>query len=153
MRRRHQGLDAVAAADFQGHHGAELGAGIFLLHRDGAGDVAAVGKAFLTDQGRPHVGDDRDRVVVIEVEGGHQLDPMPLGIEPAHVEEAKIRAAAAAGAKDPGPDRKGFDIVRCDRGGHAREHPPSGVPAKAGTHLSTVSGSDQWVPAFAGTPV
>jgi len=28
-----------------------------------------------------------------------------------------------------------------------------GVPAKAGTHSSTDSGADEWVPAFAGTPV
>ena len=27
------------------------------------------------------------------------------------------------------------------------------VPAKAGTHLSAVSGADQWIPAFAGMTV
>ncbi len=32
-------------------------------------------------------------------------------------------------------------------------HIPVGVPAKAGTHLSTARTADGWVPAFAGTPV
>ena len=84
---------------------------ILLLHLHGAGDVAAVGEALLPDQRRAHVGDDRDPVVVGEIERRHQLDPVPLGIKPAHVEEAEIRAAAAAGAEDPGADREAFDVV------------------------------------------
>ena len=60
-----------------------------------------------------------DPVGVIEIEGRHQLDPVPLGIKPAHVEEPEIRAPPAAGAEDPGPDGKRFDVVQGDRGGHA----------------------------------
>ena len=116
MRRRHQRLDAVAAADLQRHDGAELAAGIFLLDLHGAGDVAAVGEALLADQRRPHVRDDRHPIVVGEIERRHQLDPVPLGIEPAHVEEPEIRAAAAAGAEDPRPDRQASMSSECDRG-------------------------------------
>ena len=119
MRGRHQRLDAVAAADFQGHHGTEFLAGIFLLHLDGAGDVAAVGEAFLANQRRPHVGHHRDPVVVGEIQRRDQFDAVPLGIEPPHVEEPEIRAAAAAGAEDPGADREAFDVVEGDRGCHA----------------------------------
>jgi hypothetical protein len=36
---------------------------------------------------------------------------MPLGIEPPHVEEPQIGAAAAAGAEDPGADRQRLDVV------------------------------------------
>jgi len=74
-----------------------------------AGDVAAVGEPLLTDQRRPHVRDDRDPGIVGQLERRHQLDPVPLGIEPAHVEEPEIGAAAAAGAEDPGADRQRFD--------------------------------------------
>src|SRR5207248_8927550 len=31
--------------------------------------------------------------------------------------------------------------------------PQSGVPAKVGTHLSTISQAERWVPAFAGTRI
>jgi hypothetical protein len=49
--------------------------------------------------------------LVGEVKGRHQLDTMPLGVEPAHVEEPGIRAATAAGAEDPGADRQRLDVV------------------------------------------
>ena len=111
MRRRHQRLDAVAAADLQRHDGAEFAARALLLHLYGAGDVAAVGEALLPDQRRPHVGDDRDEIVVGEVERRHQLDAVPRGIQPAHVEQTEIRAAAAAGAEDPGADCQRLDVV------------------------------------------
>jgi hypothetical protein len=64
MGRRHQRLDAVAAADFQGHRSAKFHAGMFLLHPHGAGDVAAVGEPLLADQRRAHIRDDRHPVVV-----------------------------------------------------------------------------------------
>jgi hypothetical protein len=115
----HQRLDRVVAADFQGHHGAEFLPGIFLLHQDGPGDVAAVGEAFLPDQRRPHVRNHRDPVVVLEIERRHQFDPAPLGIKPAHVEEPEIRAPATPGPQDPRPDRQRFDVVQGDRCGHA----------------------------------
>ena len=114
MRRRHQGLDGVAAADFERHDGAEFVAEQFLLDLDRAGDVAAVGEALLPDQWRAHVRDHRDPILVGEVERRDQRHPMPLGIKPAHVEEPEIGAAAAAGAEDPGADRKAFDVVEGD---------------------------------------
>jgi hypothetical protein len=104
--RCHQRLDRVVAADLQRHDGAELPAVILLLHLHRAGDAAAVREAFLPDQWRAHVGDDRDPVVVRQIERRHQRDPMPLGVEPAHVEQPEIGAAAAAGAEDPGADRQ-----------------------------------------------
>ncbi len=39
---------------------------------------------------------------------------MPLGIKPAHVQEPEIRAAAAAGAENPRPDRQRLDVVEGD---------------------------------------
>jgi hypothetical protein len=68
MGRRHQRLRAVAATDLDRHHGAEFKAAEFLLHLHGAGDVAAVGEALLADQRRAHVGDDRDTIVIIEIQ-------------------------------------------------------------------------------------
>src|ERR1700731_1532926 len=42
-----------------------------------------------------------------------------------------------------------FQRTLLAQGAHIR---PSGVPAKAGIHFSTVPDADEWVPAFAGTP-
>jgi hypothetical protein len=36
---------------------------------------------------------------------------MPFVIEPSHIQEAQIRAAATAGAEDPGSDSERLDIV------------------------------------------
>ena len=108
---RHQGLDAVAAADFERHDRAEFLAEQILLDLDGAGDVMAVGEALLADQRRPHIRDHRHPILVGEVKGRHQHNTMPLGIEPAHVEEPEIGTPAAAGAEDPGADRQGLDVI------------------------------------------
>src|SRR3954447_319200 len=83
----------------------------------GTGDVAAIGETLLPDQRRAHVGHDRDPIVIGEVEGRDQLDPLPLGIQAPHVEEAEIRAAAAARAENPGADSETFDIVIREWGG------------------------------------
>jgi hypothetical protein len=58
VRRCHEGLDRVVAADLQRHNGAEFPAVILLLHLHRAGDVAAIREAFLPDQRRTHVGAD-----------------------------------------------------------------------------------------------
>ena len=46
--------------------------------------------------------------------GDISADAMPLGVEPAHVEQAEIRTAATAGAQDPGADRQRLDVVGGD---------------------------------------
>ena len=119
MGRRHQWLDAVATANLERHDGAEPLAQQRLLNFDGTGDVAAVGQPLLTDERRPHVGDDRDPVIVGQLQRRHQLDPMPLGIEAAHVEQPEIGAAAASGAEDPGADRQRLDVVERQLPHHA----------------------------------
>ncbi len=111
MGRRHQGLDAVAAADFERHDGTEFLAQQILLDFDGTGDVAAVGEALLADQRRPHVRNHCDPIVVGEVERRHQPDTVPFGVKPAHVQEPEIGTPATAGAEDPGADRQRFDVV------------------------------------------
>ncbi len=83
-----------------------------LLHqRHRAGDGAAVGQAFLVDQRRAHVGHGGNQVVVGEILRLQQRDAAPLCVEPAHIEQAEIGAAAAAGAQNPGADGEAFDIV------------------------------------------
>jgi hypothetical protein len=51
--RRHQRLDAVAAADLERHDRVELRSQQPLLNFDRAGDVAAVGEPLLADKRRP----------------------------------------------------------------------------------------------------
>ena len=116
----HEGLDGVAAADLERHDGAERPAEILLHHGDGARDRVRVGEALLTDQRRAHVGDDGDVVVVGQIHRVHERDDGALAIEPPHVQERQVRAAAATGAENPGADRERFDLVGGDgtEGGH-----------------------------------
>ena len=50
-------------------------------------------------------------VVVVEHLRVHQVDPRAFAIEPAHVEQGVIGAAAASGAEDPGTDGQRFDVL------------------------------------------
>ena len=81
---------------------------------DGPRGQPAVDEPLLAHQRRAHVGNDRDVVIVLERLRVHQGYARALAIEPAHVDEPVIRAAAAAGAQDPGTDRQRFDIVGGD---------------------------------------
>src|SRR5204863_9813304 len=90
----------------------------------GACGQPAVDEPLLAHQRRAHVGNDRDVVVVFERLRIHQEYARTLAIEPAHVDEAMIGAAPAAGAQDPGADRQRFDIVAVEISHGA---PPCGV--------------------------
>src|SRR5262249_4147391 len=74
-----------------------------------------IGQPLLADQRGPHVGDHGHEVVVVELGGVHQLADDALLVELAHVEEGQVRAAAAAGAQDPGADGQALDLVHGDR--------------------------------------
>jgi hypothetical protein len=111
MRRRHQRLDGVAAADLERHRRPEAPAHVLLHQGHGAGDGAAVGEPFLADERGTHIGHHGHEVVVGEVLGCHQAHPVALGVQPAHVQEAQIGAAAAARPEDPGTDGERLDVV------------------------------------------
>ena len=113
--RRHEGLDGVAAPDLERHHGAERSAQVLLHHGDGEGHGLRIGEAFLTDEGGAHVGDDGHQVVVGQLGGVHELAHHALPVEPAHVQEREIGAAAAPGAEDPGADGEALDLLGGDR--------------------------------------
>ena len=121
MRRRHQRLDRIAAADLQRHDPSEVAAGMRLHQRHRPRDGAAVGQPLLSDQRRAHVGDRGDPIVIVEIVGRHELDAAAIGIQPTHVQQPEIGTAAAPGAEDPSPDSEGFDIVEGDVAkGHGR---------------------------------
>ncbi len=110
----HERLDRVAAADLERHHRAELSAEILLHHGHGQRHRLGVGEALLADERRAHVGDDGDQVVVGQLGRVHQPAHDALPVELAHVQERQVRAAAAAGAQDPGADGEALDLVRGD---------------------------------------
>ena len=112
VRRRHQRLDRIPAADLERHDPAEPVAGVALHQLDGARDGAAVGQALLADQRRAHVRHGGDPVVVGELGRRHELHAMALLVEGAHVQQPEIGAAAAAGAQHPGADGERFDVVQ-----------------------------------------
>src|SRR5262249_1565746 len=111
MRGGHQRLDRIATADLERHDAAEAILRVLLHQCHRARDGAAVGEALLADQRRAHVGDRRYPVVVSELGRRHQRNAMTFGVEPAHVEKAKVGAASPARAQDPGADGKRFDVV------------------------------------------
>ena len=113
--RRHEGLDGVAAADLERHHGAERPAEVLLHHGDGEGHRLRVGEALLADEGSAHVGDDGHPVVVGQLGGIHELAHHPLPVELAHVQEREVGAAAAPGAENPGADGEALDLLDGDR--------------------------------------
>ncbi len=114
MGRRHQRLDRISAADLERHDPAKFLADMLFHQRHGAGDGAAVGQPFLADQRRTHVRHRRDPVVVGELLRRHQLHTTALLVEGPHVQQAEIRAAAAAGAQHPGANGQRFDVVERD---------------------------------------
>ena len=117
-----------------------LEAAEFLLHLDRAGDVAAVGQAFLTDQRCPHVGDDSDTIVIIKIQRRHQLHAVAFRVEPAQVEQAQIGAAAATGAENPGADGEGFDILKRNLGEGWLIHATSSSTARAAAAMARMTG-------------
>ena len=137
---RHQRLRAVAATDLDRHHGAEFETAEFLLHLHRAGDVAAVGQALLTDQRRPHVGNNSDTIVVVEIQRRHQLHAIALRVEPAQVEQAQIGTAAATGAENPGADSEGFDILKRNLGENRLIHATSSSTVRAAAAMARMIG-------------
>ena len=111
MGRRHQRLDAVAAADLERHHRAELRSQQLFLDLDSARNIATVGEPLLADERRPHIRDHCHPIFVGEVERRHHGHAMSLGIEPPHVEEPQIGAAAAPGAEDPSADCQRLKVL------------------------------------------
>ena len=88
---------------------------MWLFHQlDRARDGAAVGQALLPDQRRAHVGHGGHPVVVGQLRRRHELHAMALLVEGAHVQQAEIGTAAAAGAQHPGADGQRFDVVESD---------------------------------------
>ena len=82
------------------------------LHaHDGLRQREAIGQPLLADQGRAHIGDRADPVVVLEVGRIHQLDPVAVLVERPHVEQWQVRIAAATSAQHPGADRQRLDVV------------------------------------------
>src|SRR6266702_605325 len=136
----HQRLRTVAAADLDRHHGAEFETAEFLLHLDRAGDVAAVGQALLADQWRPHVGDNRDTIVIVEIQRRHQLHAVALRVELAQVEQAKIGTAAATGAENPGADGEGFDILKRNLGESLLVHATNSSTTRAAAAMARITG-------------
>src|SRR5437660_686757 len=112
--RGHERLDRVAAADLERHHGGEAPVQVLLHHPHRALDGARIGEPLLADQRRTHVGDDGHEVVVGEVHRIHQPHDHALAVEPAPVQQREVRAAAAAGAQDPGADRERLDLGGAD---------------------------------------
>jgi len=113
--RGHERLDGVAPADLERHHGVELPAEVLLHHGDGQRHGLGIGEPLLTDERRPHVGDDRHQVVVGQLGRVHEPAHHALPVELAHVEEGQVRAAAAARAEDPGPDGQALYLLRGHR--------------------------------------
>src|SRR6266404_1222401 len=112
--RGHERLDRVAAADLERHHGGEAPVQVLLHHPHRALDGARIGEPLLADQRRTHVGDDGHEVVVGEVHRIHQPHDHAVAVEPAHVQQREVGAAAAAGAQDPGADRERLDLGGAD---------------------------------------
>src|SRR6266403_654334 len=112
--RGHERLDRVAAADLERHHGGEAPVQVLLHHPHRALDGARIGEPLLADQRRTHVGDDGHEVVVGEVQRIHQTHDHAVAVEPAHVQQREVGAAAAAGAQDPGADRERLDLGGAD---------------------------------------
>ncbi len=77
------------------------------------------------DERRPHVRDDRHTVVVGEILGIHERDDLAVSVELPEVQQRQVRAAAAAGAEDPGADRDRFDLVERNRADHSVNRPNS----------------------------
>jgi hypothetical protein len=113
--RRHEGLDGVAPADFERHHGAELPAEILLHHGDGQGHRLRVGEPLLADERGTHAGAHRHQVIVGQLGRVHELAHHALPVELAYVEEGEVRAAAPAGAEDPRADGQALDLLHRHR--------------------------------------
>ena len=114
QRGHHEGLQAVAAADFQRHDGAEALAAVFLHHAHRLDREMRIGQPFLADQRRAHARDHRHAVVLVQVHGVQQRGAIALLVKLAHVEQFLVRITAAAGAQYPGAHGQGFHLF----GGH-----------------------------------
>ncbi len=108
--RHHEGLQAVAAADLQGHHGAKARAAILLHHAHRLDREMRIGQAFLTDQRRAHARHHRHAVFVFQVHGVQQRNAVALLVQLAHVQQFLVGIAAAAGAQNPGAHGQGFHL-------------------------------------------
>jgi hypothetical protein len=73
----HEGLDGVAAADLERHHGAELPAEVLLHHLDGERHRLGIREALLADERGAHVGDDGHEIVVRQLGGIHERHTTP----------------------------------------------------------------------------
>src|SRR5206468_3257824 len=102
---------------------AEATAEVVLHHPHRALDRARIGEPLLADERRAHVGDDGHAVVVGEVHRVHQPHDDAVAVEAAHVEQREVRAAAPAGAEDPGADGERLDLGGADVAGRGHQKP------------------------------
>ncbi len=137
----HQRLDGIVAADLQAHHRAEAAADELLHQRHRPRDVGGIRQAFLPHKRRAHVGDHRHHVIIGQILGRHQPYARAFGIQPAHIQQAKIGRTTAARAEDPGADRQRLDVLEREFAHHTSGRREAA--ARAATATDSRTGQDR----------
>ena len=110
VRRRHQRLDRIPAADLERHDPAELVAGVLSISSTARAMVRLSVSRSCPTSGAPMLETAATQSSSSKLGRRHELHAMALLVEGAHVQQAEIGAAAAAGAQHPGADGQ---RIRC----------------------------------------